>query len=331
MLLVRILRTGREIVRPLVRSLGRTAARRIALLAAVTGLLVAVRPFHGCTSGLRVGTYNIRRFGHDATDLDRLTLIVRDLQADVLALQEIEDEAAVADLARRASVSGRRYRHVLSACGGRSDMRVGFLYDEERVVLRSTREFPELDPDGGGQCDRGERAGLLGVFAPRGRAGDGTLSLLVIHFLPGGEPEQVARRKQQWARAHRILAALRASGTRDIAILGDTNSTDYLDGEHGEREAIDRAARDAGMIVATSDLACSEYWHKGPSTYAPSLLDHVVATPGLLESQSARVHGYCADLRCKPLESHDPPDEFSSVSDHCPVTVELNRERFDPR
>ncbi|MBK6464583.1 MAG: hypothetical protein IPF92_26800 [Myxococcales bacterium] len=47
--------------------------------------LLALR---GC-GGVRAGTYNIRRFGAEATDLDRLVAIVEESEADVLALQEI--------------------------------------------------------------------------------------------------------------------------------------------------------------------------------------------------------------------------------------------------
>jgi endonuclease/exonuclease/phosphatase family metal-dependent hydrolase len=299
-------------------------ALAITALAAFGAIKIA-----GCGKGMRVATYNIRNFGKGDTDVERLAEIVRGLDADVVAIQEIQSDRAVAGLARRISSGGRNYRYALSKCGGRSDMKVGFLFDGERVVLRRTKEYPELDPGGGGSCGGGERAALLGVFVPRSEEStardEDAIQLLVIHLTPGGDREQVAKREAQWKRAHQIVASVRDAGARHVAILGDTNSTGYLDNDHGERDAIDRAAGEAGMVVTTSDLDCSEYWKTREGIYSPSLLDHVVATRGLVRGGSMRVSGYCEELRCKAIESGEPPSDFSRVSDHCPVTVEMSR------
>jgi endonuclease/exonuclease/phosphatase family metal-dependent hydrolase len=300
--------------------------RFIVLFACVALALALAGRAVGCGGGLRVGTFNIEQFGgRSQTDMDRLAAIVRGLEADVLAVQEIQDDAKVKDLARRASTGGRRYEVALSRCGGKSQMKVGFLYDAERVALRRTREYPELDPGGGGSCGAGERAGLLGVFAPRGDDGDEhLLHLLVVHLRKGGEADDVARRQKQWERAYEIVAALRAGGAKSIAILGDTNSTGYLDDEHGERRSLDESARRAGMDVVSDDLDCSEYWPKTEATLSPSLLDHVVVTKGLSARRTVRLHGYCAEARCAPLDAKNPPRDYASVSDHCPVTAWLS-------
>ncbi len=64
-------------------------------------------------------------------------------------------------------------------------------------------------------------------------------------------------------------------------MLCNTNSASYLDGAQGERTFIEREASLARMDLLTGGLACSEYWKPGPDGIAPSLLDHVVVTPGL--------------------------------------------------
>jgi hypothetical protein len=46
-----------------------------------------------------------------------------------------------------------------------------------------------------------------------------------------------------------------------------------------------------------------------------------VASAGLVEVESVRVHGFCAALRC--ASSPTKPDDFETVSDHCPVTFDL--------
>jgi endonuclease/exonuclease/phosphatase family metal-dependent hydrolase len=298
-----------------------TGRRRVLFVAALALAATVHVAGRGCgrRTPVRVATFNIRQFGVEATDVPRLVELVRGLEADVVAVQEIQRPARLRELAARVSHGNRRYAAALAACGGRREMYVGFLYDTARVRLVATREFPELDPDGDGRCGDGDRAGLLGTFDDGRRR----LHLLVVHLSAGGEAERVARRREQWEQAHRIVAQLRREGADAVAILGDVNSTGYLDDAGGERRFIDDRARAAGMEVATRQLACSEYWRPRRDELAPSLLDHVVATPGVARAGSVRVHGYCVPLRCEPTSSAGAPHDYTHVSDHCPVTFDV--------
>jgi endonuclease/exonuclease/phosphatase family metal-dependent hydrolase len=300
------------IVKLLERILGRRSWCALFLLLAVVAIAIRCG---ACDAHVRVGTYNIRRFGVEKTDLERLTAIVMRSRADVLAVQEIQSEPMALDLARRLSRHGRRMEVALSRCGGRSAMRVGFLYDATRLTLLGTKEYPELDPTGEGSC-AGDRPGLVGTFEPAGGGGR-RFQLLVLHLVAGGDADKVARRKEQWRRAYRIAA----QSSYPIAILGDANSTGYLDDRDGERTFIDDEAKRAGMEVATRSLACSEYFQPEPPAIRPSLLDHVVVTPGLARAGSIELHGYCAELACRP--SSTPHREYETVSDHCPVTLDI--------
>src|SRR5262245_31219706 len=78
---------------------------------------------------LRVATLNVRGFGVEDTDQQRLTALVRGTGAAVVALQEVMREGALAEQARRLDAGGGRWRYTLSACGGRREMHLGFLYD----------------------------------------------------------------------------------------------------------------------------------------------------------------------------------------------------------
>src|SRR5699024_1114574 len=131
-------------------------------------------------------------------------------------------------------------------------------------------------------------------------AGGAPLHLLAVHLTAGGAADKAARRREQWTRAHAIAAALRAGGARRVAIVGDTNSTGYLDNAHAERDFVEARARENAMEVATRLLGCSEYWPPRDGVLEPSLLDHVVATPALARAGSVRVYGYCAALACAP-------------------------------
>jgi endonuclease/exonuclease/phosphatase family metal-dependent hydrolase len=268
---------------------------------------------------VRVGTYNIRRFGVEPTDVDRLAGVVIETRAAVLGLQEIQSEDALTHLeARIAALGGARYRHALATCGGSRAMFVGFLYDPARVELAATEELPELDPDGQGRCVEGDRAGLVGSFKYRG----GAFRALVVHLAAGPEPERVERRRAQWTRALTIARRLRERGARRVVVLGDFNSTGWGDNRLGERDFITSSVRSAGLALPSESLTCSEFWH-GPSGWLePSLLDHLVTTPGMADG-APRVHGYCEALRC--ARHREPTAEYAVVSDHCPVTFDLAR------
>ncbi len=295
----------------------------IVVAAAVLALLRACDSCGGCAaeamSARRVATFNIRELGKEPKDMERLAAIVRATRADVIALQEVMRADAAQDLARLLSREPRRFRVVLAKCGGKGGMYTGFLFDEARIALTTTREYPELAPDG--SCDGGDKAGLLGTFEPRGPGASDeprAFQLLSVHFVAGSEPERLARRKEQWTRATRIANEAKSRGP--VAILGDTNSTGFLDDRGGEKSFILDVARDAALTVETRDLRCSEYF--GPKdALRPSLLDHVVATPGMVKRRSIEVHGFCAELHCEPANSV-PPD-WESVSDHCPVSFDL--------
>jgi endonuclease/exonuclease/phosphatase family metal-dependent hydrolase len=267
---------------------------------------------------IRIGTYNIREFGGEGieTDMDRLVANVRGSGADVIAVQEIQSLPKMRELASRLSGRGHRFDIVLSECGGRSAMRVGFLYDSSRVTVKGTREYPELEPDGGGSCTTGERAAVSAEIA----VGNGeVIHLLVVHLAAGDE--KFDKRKEQWKRIYQITETLKRTGR--VMILGDTNSTGYLDDVNGERTFVNEEAKRAGLDVTTSALGCSEYFGNPKKGLRPSLLDHVVASPQLVAPRSVRVHGFCADLACAPTKR--VPEDFAKVSDHCPVTVDVSR------
>lgn len=298
--------------------------RRVALVLALgLGATFALRISDcGPGSGLRVGTYNIRRFGVEPTDMARLTEIIADTKSDVLAVQEIQSKEKLGELADRLSrVRGRRFAVALSTCGGKSAMHVGFLYDTTRVEVLSTREYPQLDPGGDGACVTGERPGFAVTFTrAKTKSLDARFTLLAVHMIAGGDREKIERRKKQWRDAHAIAKELGRDGAA-VAILGDTNSTGFLDDRGGERTFILDEADKNGLEVTTSKLDCSEYWGPIDGKLQPSLLDHVVATPGMGRKGSVRLHGYCEKLACSPTGTK--PTDYVSVSDHCPITLDL--------
>ena len=81
---------------------------------------------------------------------------------------------------------------------------------------------------------------------------------------------------------------------------------------------------DLGMIDLASDLKCSAYWWGGSDDNIedPTLLDHVIVTPGLrTNSNKAVASGHCQKVSCRQSSVTDLGISYESVSDHCPLTV----------
>jgi endonuclease/exonuclease/phosphatase family metal-dependent hydrolase len=290
-------------------------AASLGLLAVGVGARMATRE----RAGLRVATFNIELFGYPekVTDDGRLRTILEELDADVIAVQEIMAPARFERLVRRMGGAGRDYRFAQSSCGGKSRMHLGFVYDARRVAYEGAQEFPELEPGGDGRCHDGGRPGFLGRFRADGKE----IGLLAVHFEPGGEPEKMKRRREQWEKALAIVARERAAGRPAIAILGDTNSTGFLEDRGRERTFIEGRVKAAGLVLATGKVECSEYWRPdGDGPWLPSMLDHVVVSKEFPVAARARVHGYCVQAGCVPFRA--PPRDYQRVSDHCPVSVE---------
>src|SRR5688572_24595955 len=67
--------------------------------------------------GVRVATFNIESFRRDRTDVARLAELLEQVDADVIAVQEIEDPGGFGVVVERLGVRDRRYRLALSQCG----------------------------------------------------------------------------------------------------------------------------------------------------------------------------------------------------------------------
>lgn len=285
------------------------------VLAATTGV-VGMRSCQSPT--LRIATFNIENYGMPGkrTDERRLLALLGDLDADVIAVQEIADAARFAGLVESVSAGGRHYTFVPSRCGGRRNLHVGFLVDAAHArVLGTPIEYPELAPGRDDACAIDDRPGLLVRFAFGGHRFD----LLVVHFAAGRD--QVGKRRTQWERALSIVAERRAKDGVAVAIIGDVNSTGYLDDAGDERTWIHGKLESADMRLLTERLPCSEYFQpEGQRHLEVSTLDHLAATADFPIAHVASVRGYCEEVGCAP-RLRDRPADFATVSDHCPVVV----------
>lgn len=287
--------------------------------ALVLGLASLVALSFASTPGtpVRIATFNIETFPAPDTGIVRVAEVIAETNADVIAVQEIRNDAVLELVLLHASIlRGRHWRSLVSQCNRGAWFSTGIIYDDARWDLVLQREYPDLDPSGDGQCRPRTMSGVLAVLAD----GDARIAVLSVHL--SAMPHRFAQRREQWRRALTIAGDVERELGIPVTLLGDMNSTGYLDGEPAEEPAFVREIVDAfGFELQTDALACTEYWRpEGDTMFRPSLLDHIVTRGG--DWESPRVLGYCARQACAPTEPDAMDPDYRLVSDHCPVVLD---------
>ncbi|MCA9658781.1 MAG: endonuclease/exonuclease/phosphatase family protein [Myxococcales bacterium] len=274
---------------------------------------------------LRVVSWNLRNFPGKHQDLELVRSRLAALDADVIAVQEIKEPAALEALLPE-------WELVISERGGRGHQRVGVFYDPRRVELLG--EAVEHDALSLG----GRVRPALSTYV-RGRAGGPDFHLVVVHLK--AMRDGYDQRSEQWPRLAALVGELQTTGPgapdRDVIVVGDFNTTGPPGGDPGdELRALGDVLNAVGLRRLATD-GCSAYWD-GPRRDAwqePSLLD-LVWISDLAEAAGgdarARAYGHCARHRCAAFRSTDayPDLDFEKVSDHCPVVIDLALADDDP-
>ena len=274
------------------------------------------------TAGLRIVTWNLHNFPEPSQDQERLQGRLKGLGADVLAIQEIHDPAALQALLPgwQLALMTVAVMVLLPSARARSWTKVKIAKHlfEHRYDYRA--EHAELGM-------RGHVRPGLSVYL-RGQGGGPDFHVLVVHLKAKGEGHPL--RVQQW----RLLAEIARDLLRrdpDLVILGDFNATGPAGGSPGdELAALEGRLGPLGLRRLVGPDSCSAYWDgaRRDAWHEPSLLD-LVWVAGLTESQSAAAQAHplhhCARHRCQAFRStgaHPEPD-YADLSDHCPVVVDL--------
>jgi len=269
-------------------------------------------------AALRLVTWNLRNFPGEHQDLELVQRRLLELGADIIAVQEIGEPQALRELLPE-------WQLELSEEGGRGHQRLGVLFNPARVeLIGEPQEHPQLSL--GGRVRPAFSAYL------RARGGGPDFHLVVVHLK--AMTEGYSQRERQWPMLVELVDSLQGTdlgGDADVIIAGDFNTT----GPHGgdsaaELEALEAVFGAAGLRRLQSAQGCSTYWD-GPRRDAwqePSLLDHIWVH-GLDRAMGgdaqARALGHCARHRCEAFRSTAayPDLDFETVSDHCPVIVDL--------
>ncbi len=276
---------------------------------------------------LTIGAYNIRNFDYDErykirTNKPELAKLLRSLNVDVLSVEEIGNTA---EWDRFVAGNLPGYDTEISRCGGRGGQHLGFLYNKSTVELLAFNEdLSIVEPGTPGSCDGSSRPLAIGLF--RVKATGQRFYGMTAHLKAGSNADAASKRAMQLEVLGRIIDELKSkTGVQDFYFAGDLNTTEYLR-RGNDYNILNRMAQAKGMMVLTGNLPCSAYWWGGSDDgiESPTLLDHIVVTPGLSRTrQAAQTHGHCALVRCREVPVKELGVIYESVSDHCPVTAVL--------
>lgn len=278
-------------------------------------------------AAITIGTYNIRNFDYDEryrirTNKIELSSLLKSLKTDVLNVQEINNTSEFESFVAN-KLPG--YDTELSRCGGEHGQHLGFLFNKSTIELLSFNEDLSIsNPGSRGGCDTGSRPMAIGLFQIKSTKQK--FYGISVHLKSGSAPESKATRTKQLRIIKNTVQELKSkTGVADFYVAGDFNSTEYLSRGTDYKE-VTSLARDLAMNDLASNLKCSAYWwgNTDDGIETPSLLDHLLITPGLSKGgASAKAGGHCQKVNCREVPVRELGIIYESVSDHCPVTATI--------
>jgi len=263
----------------------------------------------------RIGTWNLEWFGalgRSDDDIRRIATIIRELDLDVVALQEITCECILEKLAAEL-----QYDYFISP--QRVPQKLALIWDPRRVEKVEFDEKAYADLYKVAATGIGYESRQPLVF--RMQIGNFDFTLMVVHLKAIPESDYSVRfRNIQYDAINEWLSKeMSQPGVdRDIIIAGDFNA--FRSGISSDR------LRSAGYVeFATLDLPKNEYsniWYNREGNRILSLIDHIAVTPSLRQEEFAEVlpiYDWDEEVGRKNYEKH--------ISDHLPLVAIFSTEK----
>ena len=259
--------------------------------------------------------------------LGKLALTVRDAMGapDVVALEEVENEAVLRQLAEHPALRGLGYRGLLLEGRDPRGIDTALLYRDTRVTLTGAAQ---LDPDGTSPSGRRTkvftRPPLVATFTPNGgvtdaATGAGQLGMVVNHFTSQLQGTAGVRRRAVQAEHVAGLVDARRSATPGevLVVTGDLN-----EGPDGPAVARLRLRADGSeRLTDVTDMVPAADRYSFRRGRQRTLLDFLLVAP--------EHRGRVSDVRIPHINSDAPAaaaleaDTPSGASDHDPVTARV--------
>lgn len=308
-------------------------------LNALFGSTLTLCMFILCSSqawALRVATYNIRNFDYDtrsSTPTDKVALaeIMTNLQADLIAVQEITKPDVFADFIKEHMPD---HKVALTQCGGAHGQHLGFVYNQYKVQLLNLNEDERttgVSKKQGNACPtEGSRPLAIGKF----RDMEGKLGLFVaiaVHLKSGGDPKSQEKRRDQYGEIVKALDEMRGQGEKSLMVMGDFNSTEYAENEQGRSRFLQVFNQVKMEDLGEETVRCSNYYIKNGqggkgAELTASVLDHILVNQEMMKKMKvtpAQAQAHCQVHQCQSMTAQDLGASYQGVSDHCPLLTEV--------
>ncbi len=263
---------------------------------------------------IRVGSWNLEHFGarknrRVGSDYSAIADFIRKMEVDVLGVQEIRTQAALELLV---SSLGENWSFVLGTSGGFSDgtggIRVGFLWNKQRIDLVQAEELLQLPSEENG-LNIFHRKPVSAVFRAKGGGVD--FRAITVHFKASRGAKNEAKRKAEARNLRKYIEQLqkRPGEDQDIVVVGDFNHT---------------FGAPAYEVFTESDFVHYLRAPGNPRTivHFTDPIDQCAITKGIesdLAAKRLRVHGKLAE--------RDLDGWRRVYSDHIPVTFDLSAKK----
>lgn len=264
-----------------------------------------------------VSTYNIRNFDHDpsagTTNLVELGKIIKNVQSDVMAFQEVVNKIAFDNLIKK-NLPG--YSYEISDCGGFGKQHLAVAYNPK--IFEFVEQLEDLTFSGS-RNGCGPLRPLL-LISLRHKASKIIYVFGVAHLKAGGNDRAMEQRWQQYGK---LGGVAKEYASKNLILMGDLNTTGYI-GKDKDFVQFQNFINDSKMRTASENIGCTNYWPGtlGGAEYQSSILDHIIIQDKNISNfESSRVGAHCLRSECRPTTPVNLGISYQSVSDHCPVQV----------
>ena len=287
------------------------------------------------TGRLRVMTWNIRFFPRDSqeregarrfspvTNLDDLRTVFTGLEADLWGFAEITRPDVLAEMLDELGV-----QTVVGTEAGPAELHavLGWRHDRLERVHYDPRPFGLGRP-----IERSVGATF------RSRNGGLDFSVLQVHLR--AHPRAYSYRLEQYEQiVDWVQRTVARTGDDDVIVMGDLNTTGPQGGATAdELRVADQILARAHLRRLDNATGCTEYWEGFGSpdgVLVPSSLDHVYVRD--LQERASEIPLeawlHCRREHCQELVSRPGEEDgtYWDLSDHCPLTFELDDRDQDP-
>lgn len=287
---------------------------------ALIGFIVFFHPLFGCKananveSNLTLATFNIAWLGdgkepetikRNQEDLARIADIINETSADVIALQEIENQDAINQILLLLP----EYKAIIGNKG--RSQNVGFLY-KSTINIQDNGEYTPIAID----PNRNRPGYVLNV-----KKGNFDFLIMSVHFKSTSRYDSTdelraesrkTRYKQSRMAINWMDSLLQAGKEQDMFIIGDFND---FPKRVKEPTLLPLSESISGSFLTAELKSC-----KFQNLFA---IDHIFA------SNSAKKRFVANSERVIDLHSMYPKDIAEKISDHCPIIMQFDISQTD--